>query len=287
MCARERLTWKYTAHAKTVCVEARGATHALSQHCVFVDDGTLHSSFEKLPYYWTHESMMNTIVDGVLDAVCAKRAFTPTNCIDEHSLKLAFIFSHVKLARGYNVLDVEISDGSWKGREGHKVRATVGDYAQVDSATVADAGLMLRGCVGPIIYADTLALHIAKYRHVFSHDSHGRRRAYLRMLHTFEYMENCDLGLVVQKTGQWPCFVKRSLLQLSTKANKMLAKWMVPTYTFPAKALCQSVLHRISKNRAGVRTNVLSACQMGGQQLQTWMLLPRSQGVSPVVQRLR
>ena len=95
----------------------------MSQDRFFQDDGTLQSMFEKLPYWWTYESMMNTIVLEVLRCLHAGSKYEPSLQINEDCVKLAFVFGHLRLGRGYNILDVEIARASWKGREGRNVRS--------------------------------------------------------------------------------------------------------------------------------------------------------------------
>jgi hypothetical protein len=43
--------------------QARGLATELSQEPIFRDGGALHTMFEKLPYFWTHEAMFGTLVN--------------------------------------------------------------------------------------------------------------------------------------------------------------------------------------------------------------------------------
>ena len=86
--------------------------------------------------------------------------------LGENVVKAALEFTHLRLARGYNMLDVEISRGSWRRREGSTVRRTVGKYAQTPSELEQASQTLLRGCLGGAIFADTAGLHVARYRGV-------------------------------------------------------------------------------------------------------------------------
>ena len=57
--------------------------------------------------------------------------------ISAHASKLALEWTHKRLARGFNMLDVDISRGSWRAREGADVRRAVGPYKQALSTSEA------------------------------------------------------------------------------------------------------------------------------------------------------
>ena len=215
---------------KEVLRDARGQVHAFSQHRVFLDEGCLQSMFET-PYWWTHEAMMNSIITDILDAMCERAKWTPSAHITADAVKSALFFSHVRLARGYNVLDVEISRGAWKGREGKQVRATVGIYGELPSRTAFSTERLLRACVGPVIYCDTAGLHCAKFRDVFHSERVRRYRAWKKLVNLFEHMERQGLVAMVQMDGQWPCFVKCP--RSSAAAQEAMRQMRLPFFHLP------------------------------------------------------
>ena len=117
------MTWKFSEEAKRALAEARGMASEFSQESVFRDSGVLHSCFEKLPYFWTHESAVTTMLNGIIDTlVFDKDPYAHALKVEDNAVKTAFEFATLRLARGYNVLDVEIAAGTWKFREGRSVR---------------------------------------------------------------------------------------------------------------------------------------------------------------------
>ena len=128
-------------------------------------------------------------------------------------------------------MDVEISRGAWKGREGKQVRATVGTYRNVPQSKAFTIERLLRACVGPVIYCDTAGLHLAKFRDVFHVDVNRRYRTWKKFISVFEYMETQRLGKVVRSHGRWPCFVKASASKKEVAA--VVQRLRAPSFSFP------------------------------------------------------
>ena len=133
---------------------------------------------------------MSTLSDGIVDALQMRSNYEPNMQIAEGAVKKAFVFSHQRLARGYNTLDVEIANGTWKGREGREVRGAVSDYAKLLPKCAARTQRICRACVGPVIYADILGLHVARYRGVYSKDLAARKQVYGRFRRILIYMDD-------------------------------------------------------------------------------------------------
>ena len=89
-------------------------------------------------------------------------------------MKQALVFFTLRLARGCNVLDNETAAGSWKGREGRQVRKYTGDYKEIPDQKRLEALRLYRGCQGPVIFPDTMGLHLPRsaaessfYRYIY------------------------------------------------------------------------------------------------------------------------
>ena len=64
--------------------------------------------FEKLPYWWSHDSMMNTIIDGILCSMNAKMHYEPDMQLTVDAVKPAIAFSHIRLARGCQYIGSQV-----------------------------------------------------------------------------------------------------------------------------------------------------------------------------------
>ena len=158
-----RLAKQCYHHTFERTLHARIRAHKLKQQTV----GSMHSMMEKLPYWWTHESLVTHVLNMALGHVASgEQGSLSKQVLGENVVKAALEFTHLRLARGYNMLDVEISRGSWRRREGSTVRRTVGKYAQTPSELEQASQTLLRGCLGGAIFADTAGLHVARYRGV-------------------------------------------------------------------------------------------------------------------------
>ena len=99
----------------------------------------------------------------------------------------------------------------------------------------------MSGCAGPVIYCDTIGLHVAKYRHVFSSDRQQRSNALRKLLQVFHYMERQLLDHVVYVPGLWPCFVKS--WSKNVDIRKKLHNLRVPMYEF-SRARVKSIARK-------------------------------------------
>lgn len=115
------------------------------------------------------------------------------------------------------------------------MRATVGKYAKLPGKQDWYMSRLLRACVGPVIYCDTAALHVAKYRHVFARGVRERRHVHGKLDAIFEHMAACGLGHVVPSRGEWPCFVKEARSKPRVVAFMKASR--VPVYSFPKKMI--------------------------------------------------
>eukprot|EP00973_Karenia_brevis_P059614 8299236-Karenia_brevis.AAC.1 len=237
MPCKDRREWKTSASVKDVFQRARGQTHMLSQKRVMQDEGAMHSMFEKLPYWWTHEAMMNTMILNVFRSLQTKKSVSASCVCSDASVKLAFAFTHVRLARGYNALDCEIEAGAWKGREGRQVRAHVGAHADLPNKLEWSAQRALRACCGPVIYADTLGLHVARFQHVYSSLEKERQMVLHKLRILFQYMEGQGWGVIVEEKGQWPAFLKAGWEDMDRAERSKLAGMHIPRYAFPLRCL--------------------------------------------------
>ena len=68
--------------------------------------------FEKLPYFWCFEGLFSTIFNEASMSITQNRPAQFNQVLDDENIKLAMCWTGMRLARGYNVLDVEISRGS-------------------------------------------------------------------------------------------------------------------------------------------------------------------------------
>ena len=124
-------------------------------------------------------------------------------------MKCALEVSCIRLARGYNVLDVEIAECSWSRRTGQNVRKHMGDYAADININVIYTQRIMRACCGAVIHPDIVGLHIPKFRHVFSGVYLERRKALRRMMHLFTFMQRKGLGAMLRAKNEWPTFHKK------------------------------------------------------------------------------
>ena len=85
-----------------------------------------------------HAGLLTSLVQEAIAGLTEKRPcdFSDRR-IDAHAAKLALEWTRCRLARGFSMLDVDISRASWRAREGAGVRHSVGPYKEVVSG--ADA----------------------------------------------------------------------------------------------------------------------------------------------------
>ena len=160
-------------------------------------------------------------------------------------------------ARGYNVLDVEISRSAWKGREGQTVRQHVGRFAKLEADTLLQRCVrILRACPGRCIYADMVGRSVAKYRHVFSLQSCLREKARAGLLECYDFMQNQAWGEAQEACNGWPVFVKKEWGDMSPCAKRALEKADIPVFLFKSfppelsEALVSATTHPVANNVA-------------------------------------
>ena len=226
------LVWSWTKQGARWLDTGRGLMHELSQNPKFQDAGCLHSMFEKLPYFWCFEGLFSTIFNEASMSITQNRPAQFNQVLEDENIKLAMCWTGMRLARGYNVLDVEISRGSWRNREGAHVRKSVGPFAQLLSELEQDSVRLLRASPGLYIFADMAALAVPKYRGVYASTEAERKLALQRLVLVFEFLEKCQLGVVQHADGKWPVFCKTSKPRLLPEAVKRLEEWGVPSFSF-------------------------------------------------------
>ena len=143
-------------------------------------------------------------------------------------------------ARGYNMIDVEISRGAWRGREGARVRQYVGKFAARCDTEQEEICRVLRGVPGSIVCADAVAKTVARFRHVFSPERSKREGAALRLRKLFSHMECMGWGSADTAANGWPVFLKHSVADMPNSiAKKQHADANLPGFgwvPFPARA---------------------------------------------------
>ena len=131
--------------------------------------------------------------------------------------------ARVSKARGYNMLDVEISRSAWKGRDGGTVRQYVGRYAkQVGSTLREDAARALRAATDLEVHADVVARAVAKYRAVFT-GTERERQDVMQQLHESSYTCRTRAwaqSRLPQMAG--PYFTKNSVAFLACSREEMV-----------------------------------------------------------------
>ena len=239
--------WQVEATVREAFLEARAIATEMGQEIFFADDGVVHSMLEKIPYWLSHESLMAELLERVTTGLCDRSlGDAASTVISELPGKLALQFVYLRLARGYNMLDVEIARSSWKGREGHGVRKHVGKYSAIVSEIAENTGRLLRACTGRYIYADTVARYIAKYRWVFGGGAGHRRETARALREIFEYMSNQGYGRTVAVSDGWPIFEKTAFTDLSEEARQSLTHSEVPLFSFvPFPPSLPALAHKV------------------------------------------
>ena len=164
--------------------------------------------------------------------------------------------ARVSKARGYNMLDVEISRSAWKGRDGGTVRQYVGRYAkQVGSTLREDAARALRAATDLEVHADVVARAVAKYRAVFTGTERERQEVMQQLREVFIYMQDQDLGAVKTASNGWPYFTKTTWHFLPAPARKWLLDMDVPIFSFQPlpQLLGSDCSHPAGRPEAGPR----------------------------------
>ncbi|CAE7404196.1 UBP23 [Symbiodinium sp. CCMP2592] len=241
------LVWKLDDAAKAAMEEARGAMHEASQDAFYSDGGTVNSKLEKLSYFfWTHEGLLTSLVQEAIAGLTEKRPcdFSDRR-IDAHAAKLALEWTHCRLARGFNMLDVDISRASWRAREGAGVRRSVGPYKEVVSGADAVLGVqvavkLLRASPGARVFADSAGRYVPMYRHVYSEDKAKREDAYRKLLSTCQHLERHVIGIMRASPKAWPIFIKHRWTNMSAQAQSTLRAWGVPLHFFEGFLECVS-----------------------------------------------
>lgn len=123
-------------------------------------------------------------------------------------------------ARGYNMIDVEISRGAWRGREGARVRQYVGKFGVRCDTKQEEICRVLRGVPGSIVCADAVAKTVARFRHVFSPERSKREGAALRLRKLFSHMECMGWGSADTAANGWPVFLKHSVADMPNSIAK-------------------------------------------------------------------
>ena len=164
--------------------------------------------------------------------------------------------ARVSKARGYNMLDVEISRSAWKGRDGGTVRQYVGRYAkQVGSTLREDAARALRAATDLEVHADVVARAVAKYRAVFTGTERERQDVMQQLHEVFIYMQDQGLGAVKTASNGWPYFTKTMWHFLPAPAKKWLLDMDVPIFSFQPlpQILGSDCSHPAGRPEAGPR----------------------------------
>ncbi|CAE7609269.1 unnamed protein product, partial [Symbiodinium sp. CCMP2592] len=207
----DELVWKLDAVGQAALLEARGAMHEASQDAYYADGGTLNSMFEKLSYFWTHEGLLTTICQEAIASIVERRPFTSgPREIPASASKLALEWTHRRLARGFNMLDVDISRASWRAREGAGVRRSVGPF-KAAASHAQDVAVKLRATPGPVIYADVAGRNVPVFRNVYSCDAVKREDAYQKLVATGQYLERHDLGVFEHTPRRVACLRQASV----------------------------------------------------------------------------
>ena len=124
------------------------------------------------------------------------------------------------------------------------VRSRVGPFADQPDTRKLTAQRLLRAAVGPIIFADTAGLHIAKFRNVFSSVAKLRTQCQERLRQTFDFMQSKGWGWKVEDKHSWPCFVKAPWSIMQSTARASWQELALPYYSMATDASCQFFVDR-------------------------------------------
>ena len=167
------------------------------------------------------------------------------------------------------MLDVDISRGSWRAREGASVRRSVGPFKEVVPAadvvawqlcvqeeshtmnysseeshrfvcvrtlqhahTLEVAIKLLRASPGAVIYADSAGLNVPTFRHVYATDVRERENVCAKLMASFRHLERHGLGTLQLQPGVWPVFIKHRWSVMSREAQATLRRWGIPLHFF-------------------------------------------------------
>ena len=104
------------------CVEMASSFSTVAKYAVNVTAEIWCQPRVYLRYWMTHESLMNEQLDRAITTLVEGADKVPhDHIISELAGTIALQFLQLRLARGYNMLDVEIMRSSWKGSQGQRV----------------------------------------------------------------------------------------------------------------------------------------------------------------------
>ena len=133
-------------------------------------------------------------------------------------------------ARGYNMLDVEISRSTWKAREGARVRQYVGQYSRPADDEIEEMIRLVKSLSSMVLCADMIGRAVAKYRHVYSSRMDRRQATATQLLSIFQQMQENGWGEVEQADNGWPVFKKFDLAAMDGNARKKITEAQLPTF---------------------------------------------------------
>ena len=166
------------------------------------------------------------------------------------------------------MLDVDISRGSWRAREGASVRRSVGRSRKLclpqmlwlgscacskrviplitseeshscvcvwtlqHAHTLEVAIKLLHASPGAVIYADSAGLNVPTFRHVYATDVRERENVCAKLMASFRHLERHGLGTLQLQPGAWPVFIMHRWSLRSVEAQATLRRWGIPLHFF-------------------------------------------------------